>query len=211
MGYQSGMHGVAPYPLYWPLQHPRSTARRRALFQVDFMTARTHLMGELDRLSARDVVLSSNIPTRRDGLPMVPDREPVDPGVAVYFARRARSLPGQLSDFRPFVIACDQFERVRWNLRAIGATIEALRSIERHGTTSMLEQAFSGFAALPMSTSRPWREVLGFGPERVTADLIRARLFELAKEHHPDVGGSAERMTEINVAVDAGLLEDTLP
>jgi hypothetical protein len=194
------MHGVAPFPLYWPLQHPRTSSRRAARFVVDFATARNQLLRELDLLHASEVVLSSNVGLRRDGLPAVPDREPNDPGVAVYFTRRGK----------PFVIACDQFDRVRWNLRAIGATIEALRSIERHGTTSMLEQAFSGFAALPPApTAKPWREVLGLASGPVTVEAVRAQHFALAKQHHPDVGGTSERMQEINAAVEAAIRELT--
>jgi hypothetical protein len=200
----STTHGVAPYPLYWPLHHARTAphARREARFQVDFTTARNGLCVELVRLGARDIVISSNIPMRRDGLPMVPDREPDDPGIAVYFTRKTR----------PFVIACDHFRRVRWNIRAIGATLEALRSIERHGTTTMLEQAFSGFAALPPAGPKPWRDVLGVtgaivvGPPGL--DWVRTRYRELAAEAHPDrAGGSHDRMAEINAAYEAAKLE----
>jgi hypothetical protein len=208
------MHGVAPYPLYWPLEHPRTSSRRTARFVVDFHTARVQLFTELERLHASSVVLSSNVPLRRDGLPMVPDREPTDPGVAVYFSRRKwTQQQGHWSEPRPFVIACDQYDRVRANLRAIGATIEALRTIERHGSTSMLEQAFSGFAALPPApTAKPWREVLGFGPGPVSVEAVRAQHFALAKQHHPDLaGGSVERMTEINAAVEAAIRELARP
>jgi hypothetical protein len=202
-------HGVAAFPLYWPLQYPRTVHRRSARFVVDFQTARTQLLTQLDRLHASNMVLSTNIPLRRDGLPAVPDREPVDPGVAVYFSRRTRKADGHLGGPTSFVIACDQFDRVRWNLRAIGATIEALRAIERHGSTSMLEQAFSGFAALPPATAaKPWREVLGFTGQLPTADMVRARVRGLALLNHPDVdGGDTERMSEINIAADAALRE----
>jgi hypothetical protein len=195
------MYGVSPFPLYWPLAHPRtrSDLRRRALFQVDFVQARTQLLKELDRLRAGDVVLSSNVPLRRDGLPAVPDREPDDPGVAVYFTRGGR----------PFVLACDAFERVRWNLRAIGATIEALRAIERHGSTSMLDQAFSGFAQLPASTARPWRDVLGFKPGPVTREQLQTVYRELARTHHPDRGGDPFAMAAVNVAYQQALQEVT--
>lgn len=191
-------HGVASYPLYWPLQHPRAQRRGVARFVVDFATARNQLVGELHRLGARDVVMSTNIPIRRDGLPMVPDREPDDPGVAVYFVRKGK----------PFVIACDNFTKVRWNLRAIGATLEALRAIERHGTTSMMDQAFSGFAALPAITPpRSWREVLGIPPGPCDLETVRARHRELARTLHPDVGGDATAMTEVNVAFEAAARE----
>jgi hypothetical protein len=191
-------HGVAAYPLYWPLHHPRAERRRDAAFRVDFATARSQLLRELDLLFARDIIVSSNVPIRRDGLPAVPDREPEDPGVAVYFTRAGR----------PFVIACDQFTRIRWNLRAVGATIEALRSIERHGTTSMLEQAFSGFAALPARSepAKAWHEVLGVVPHAPTA-TIRAAYRELARKHHPDVGGDPARMGELNAAYRAAMTE----
>jgi len=47
-----------------------------------------------------------------------------------------------------YVIACDQFKEVRWNLNAVRLTIAAIRQIERCGTSSLLERAFRGFAAL---------------------------------------------------------------
>lgn len=49
----------------------------------------------------------------------------------------------------PYVIACDQFREVRLNMAAIVNTIKAIRQIERCGTSSLLERAFKGFAALP--------------------------------------------------------------
>lgn len=47
-----------------------------------------------------------------------------------------------------YVIACDQFKEVRQNMAAIALTIKAIRQIERCGTSSLLERAFKGFAAL---------------------------------------------------------------
>jgi hypothetical protein len=186
-------HGVATYPLYWPLSQPRTKSPISATrFKVDFATARGHLVHELRLLEARDVVISTNIPLRRDGLPMVPDREPQDSGVAVYFTRRGK----------PYVLACDAYYRIRWNVRAIGLTVEALRSIERNGATSMLEQAFSGFAALPPAGAvKHWREVLGFARDvQVSLDSARNAYREMAKIHHPDAGGDTGRMAEIDRA-----------
>jgi hypothetical protein len=37
--------------------------------------------------------------------------------------------------------------------------------------------------------------------------LIRRRQAELAKLHHPDQGGSHDRMAEINAAVDRAMAE----
>lgn len=202
------MHGVSPYPLYWPLSQPRTREhdRRKALFQVSFAEARQDLLFEIARLDGVDldaVILSMNVPTRRDGLPQVPDREPSDPGVAVYFARGKR----------PYVIACDAFYKVHWNVRAIGATLGALRTIERHGTTALVDQAFSGFAQLPAAggpIARDWREVLGLvgiPRDRLNLEGLTSAYRQLARVHHPDLGGDPERFRELTDALEAGKRE----
>jgi hypothetical protein len=47
-----------------------------------------------------------------------------------------------------FVIACDLYREVRLNLAAIAFTLKALRTIDRCGTSSVLERSFKGFMAL---------------------------------------------------------------
>src|SRR5579872_2885231 len=114
------------YPLTWPHPQPRTEPNRRcsAAFQVDTGRALKDLLRELGLLRTRHVVVSSSVPTRKDGLPYTDYREPSDPGVAVYFDRYVN--PG--GTWRPFVIACDHYAKFRWNLRAIGMTVEALRA-----------------------------------------------------------------------------------
>lgn len=183
------------YPLHWPDRQPRKGAgqRRPGPFKVTLGVARDELMRELKLLGAKDIVITSNVPTRRDGLPYADAREPRDPGVAVYFERRGR----------PFVFACDTFTRFLQNLRAVGMTIAALRAIQRYGATEMLEQAFTGFAALPPAGREvPWWEVLGV-PPNATPEQIATAHRELAMIHHPDRGGDPTRMAEINAARDA--------
>ena len=51
------------------------------------------------------------------------------------------------------VIACDAFKSVANNLAAIVGTIQAIRKIERCGTSALLERAFKGFAALPQEAT----------------------------------------------------------
>ena len=52
------------------------------------------------------------------------------------------------------------------------------------------------------------RQVLGIAPHvRITAELVRQRRRELAAQHHPDRGGSTERMQAINRAADALLAQ----
>lgn len=182
---------IDAYPLTWPYPQPRTESQRRqpARFQVNTSDALNDLRLELARLGTRHVVISSCVPVRRDGLPYTDTREPDDPGVAVYFDRFVN--PGAVDGaWRPFVIACDHYTKFRWNLRAIGMTVEALRTIQRHGASSMLEQAFTGFAALPpASVKKPWWEVLGV-PQSAAHDIARTAYLELVRVHHPDAGGS---------------------
>jgi hypothetical protein len=183
------------YPLTWPTDQTRTprSQRERGRFEVGFGRARDELLAELGRMGAREIIISSNVPLRRDGLPFADAREPEDPGVAVYFTHGKRQL----------VIACDSYSSVRANLRAVGATVEALRAIQRHGATSMLERAFTGFAALPPKggTERPWWEVLGV-TEHAPADVVKAAYRRLAAEHHPDRGGDQDKMAQLNRAYE---------
>jgi hypothetical protein len=140
-------------------------------------------------MGARRSSSRRNVPLRRDGLPYADAGEPKDPAVAVYFTHGKRQL----------VIACDSYTKVRWNMRACGATVEALRTIQRHGATELLERAFTGFAALPPKggLAEPWYATLGVAPT-ATLDEAKAAFLALARKHHPDTGGDAETMARIN-------------
>jgi hypothetical protein len=180
------------FPLFWPEGRPRCRSVSRSAFKTTGLArVRDDLLNELKLLGARQVVISTNVPLRRDGLPYAGQPQPKDPGVAVYFTRNGRQL----------CFACDRWHKVEDNLWAIAKTIDALRGIARWGTGDMIEAAFRGFAALPPK-GRPWRQVLGI-PDGVvpsSADLDEAyRRASLAA--HPDRGGSNESMAEVNEAV----------
>lgn len=51
------------------------------------------------------------------------------------------------------VIACDRWKEARLNLNAIRLMIGAIRTGERVGTTSMMEKAFAGYAAITENSS----------------------------------------------------------
>ena len=115
------------------------------------------------------------------------------------------------------MIACDLYERVRFNMRAVGLAIGGLRAVERSGATHLLDRAVAGFAALPSGapaptpTARPWREVMnleGFqGPGFVLKAGMEAQYKQLARTRHPDAGGSDEAMAELNAAREEALRE----
>lgn len=184
--------GADSYPLAWPHGWPRTKEPQRSRFDGTFARIRDDLMAEISRLGGRYVVLSTNIPLKRDGMPYANQREPDDPGVAVYFERRGRSM----------VFACDKWSTVKDNMRAIHKTIEAIRGIERWGASEMMERAFQAFEALaPPATC--W-SILGVRPG-ATADEINAAYRRAAREAHPDAGGSTDRMAELNRARDDAL------
>ncbi|WP_392530201.1 J domain-containing protein [Nostoc sp. C117] len=181
------------YPLTWATIYPRTPQHKRqaARFEVGFSTARDDLLNELRLLGAKNSVISSNVPLRRDGLPYASFREPDDPGVAVYF---------QIKD-KSYALCCDRWLKVKDNLRAIGLHIAAMRGMERWGVGSV-EQAFAGYQALPPQASeRKWWEVLGVSP-RATEDEVREAYLKLARQHHPDYGGSLDKMAAINAAYE---------
>lgn len=192
------------FPLYWPEGWPRTPSSRREsdrrfsgrTYGLGMGRVRDQLIDELRRLGARNVVLSSNVALRRDGLPYADQRKLDDPGVAVYFTLKGKQ----------FVMAADRFESVPGNIRSLGLAIEAMRQLERHGGGAMMERAFSGFAALAAPGARHWADVLGI-PRDAGSATIREAHRRLILENHPDAGGSSERAGEINAARDAALRE----
>jgi hypothetical protein len=153
------------------------------------------VLDELARMGIerQDVIVSSDVPTRIDGLPRSGAREPDDSGAAVYWQERGGARR---------VLAIDQYQRVADNLAAIAATLEALRAVERHGGARILERAFTGFTALAApAPARTWRNVLGFlEGSRPTIDEAANARRRLASVHHPDKGGTDAAMAEINAA-----------
>jgi hypothetical protein len=69
----------------------------------------------------------------------------------------------------------------------------------------MMEAAFKGFTALPApgQTSRTWRDVLDvgkFGGNDQQLSAAKSNYRVLASANHPDKGGDANKMAEINLA-----------
>jgi hypothetical protein len=216
---------ISAYPLEWPSGWPRKQPHQRTRAQfskerkgyrtsyvngqpkevygrlgksdLSIADGRARVLAELQRMGVRpdDIVLSTNLPLRLDGLPRSDARAPADPGAAVYWSERGRK--------QPRCMAIDRYDRVQDNLAAIAATLEAMRAIERHGGAEILDRAFTGFTALP-APEQPF-QVLGVGANASREEVERAYRL-LASEHHPDKGGDADRMARINAARDA-LLE----
>jgi hypothetical protein len=179
------------FPLSWPVGWNRSKMQVSSRFDTNTTKALKLLTTEVHRLGGTSLVISTNVPLRADGQ-MRADREPVDPGVAVYFQRQGK----------PVVFACDKFDVVRDNLQAIARTIEAMRAIERYGASELMERAFSGFKALPENAGQGedcWI-VLNI-PPMSPAHLVTLAHRDLVRKLHAK-DASSEEFSRINVARD---------
>lgn len=195
-----GNSSVRTYPLSWPQGWPRKKHSGKSRYgdrSID--KAREALSYEVRLLGGMDLIISSNLQLRMDGLPRSGQRQPDDKGVAVYFKYKDK----------PMCFACDSWNHVEDNIWAIKLTIEAIRQIERAGASELLERAFRGFAALPAPNDVNWCEVLQL-PPGASFEEIRSTYRELVKRHHPDAGGNAEDFHRIQKAFEKAMEEKGL-
>ncbi len=191
---------TTPYPLAWPTTMPRwSGERQTGAFKTSLSTAMNNvenslrLFGKDSGKDVADVVISSNVTLGQS--------RPADPGVAIWFKWEGMQI----------CIPVDRYAKVEANLQAIHHVIEARRTELRHGTLALVRATFTGFSALPapgQQSKRSWRQVLGMLPDvQVDRAAIMAFYRDAARKAHPDMGGSADAMAEVNAARDEALLE----
>jgi hypothetical protein len=181
-------------PLQWPVGWNRTLIRSASRFKAPLSKSYNFLVEEIRRIGGEGVVITCNLPLKSDGSFRL-DRDPVDPGAAVYFRR----------DQKDVVFACDQFDTIRENLYAIAKTIEAMRAIERYGAAELLNRAFTGFLGLPAVASEGedcWK-VLGLAPMSSLA-AVRAVHRDLSRKLHAGNASDPEFM-RINVARDEAI------
>jgi len=181
---------IEALPLNWPASRPRTRYPDVSRFRIQLGAAIKGVQNEVSRLGGTNLIISSNLALRRDGMPYASGNRPTDQGVAVYFNYKKK----------PMCFACDRWKSIEDNMHAIAKTIDALRGIERWGSGQMVEQAFTGFAALP-ALEQPW-QVLGVS-SHATQDEIRSAYRRLASDNHPDRGGDEHYMARINTARDS--------
>lgn len=194
------MNDAQDFPLDWPANRPRTPATLRKygkfktqtdggwMSKVTVAAAHSRLISEVARIAGLYPVLSSNLPTTRDGRPR-PDTRPVDGevGVCLYFV-----LKGQ-----PIALACDTYTDVAQNIAALAAHLEATRAIERHGVATAAE-TLQAFAALPPpeKPKAKWWEVFGLMREKATLADVEALYRAKARA----ANGSEAAMYELNAA-----------
>jgi hypothetical protein len=202
---------ITNYPLSYPVSQPRTepSKRRHAAFTTRrggwsaYGPSRKHSVAEsareleleIKRMGGKDMIISSNLKVKGNGLPYSGQKNPDDSGVAVYFKWKERDV----------VFACDRWLTVEDNLWAIVKHIEALRGQERWGVGS-LDQAFAGYMALPDPDAKQWFEELNVLPT-ATDDEIKTAHRNLARIYHPDnkQTGDAVMFDRIQKAFDLAM------
>lgn len=192
------------FPLCWPEGWTRTKQSMRVAskYQVTEDRARRELEKGLASLGAARWVITTNKPLRLDGLPMASARSPDDPGVSVWWVDNAEAARARAHGGTPAqkVIACDQWETTRENMRAIGLTIEALRAIQRSGATQILDRAVAAFKVPALPAGRPWWAVVLDIDVPTTEEEISRAFKKQAKVCHPDQGGTFEKWRELELA-----------
>jgi hypothetical protein len=185
------MTAATAYPLCWPETFPRSKSREKGRFSASLSVSLKNVETSLKRFgidsnkTISNIVLSSNCTL---GI-----TNPSDPGVAVWF----------VWDDLHVCIPVDRYLTPAANLQAIHHVIEARRTELRHGTLALVRATMTGFLALPAPEIR-WWEILGIS-QRSQIDEIENAFKKLAKECHPDRGGSTAMMAKLNEARAAAM------
>lgn len=187
---------VQSYPLHWPPGFPRTKYREAGRLRASYDNALKAVQQSLKGFAKESgkklehAIMSSNMTLTNDA--------PADPGVAVWF----------VWDEQQICIAVDRYDTPARNLQAIHHILEARRTELRHGTLALVRATFAGFKALPAPAGKHWRDILKLGQvSRITATDIETSYRTLSKSTHPDAGGSAEAMAELNNAKETALKE----
>lgn len=174
------------YPLCWPAGWritPKSE-RKKDGERLNAPEAIERLLYQLKQLGAgdHDAIIFTNV----KGLETCRYRIPglAHPGVAVHWRN------GKITR----CIAIDCYDEVVDNIAAAAATLEALRSVGRHGGAAILDRAFSGFVIWP--APEQWFTILG-----VSSD---ANDDEIKLAHRRLVAANPE-VVRLDTACDEGL------
>lgn len=176
---------IESFPLHWPVGYKRTSGylRKRSSFKQTADRAQQFLDAELKRMGATKIIISTNIPLRRDGFFYAAEanKKLADPGAAVYFRYKNRDI----------AMCCDQYEYPWENIYALGKGVEALRGMDRWGVSDFLDRVFTGFTALPEPEPQDdiWL-ILGLNVKPKDVQQVKDAYREKAKKLHPDAGGT---------------------
>lgn len=182
---------IQNFPLQWPVGYPRCQTPTTCAFKTSLSKAANGIAAELKRFKATDVIISSNLQYRDDGIPYARQTKLDDTGVAVYFKFNDQQR----------VICCDKWIHVEDNMHAIQLTIQAMRGMDRWGVSEILERIFTGFKALPEGDGVDPYNILK-SKKTDSFEVIQTNYRKLVKQFHPDNphSGNNEKFLQIQNA-----------
>jgi len=186
---------IDAYPLYWPEGWQRTPEPAPSQFgswnnKPSVAKSVYFLLEELRRMGIPedDVIISTNLTLRNDGLPYSNQKKPSDCGVSIWWTGK---------ELEQKVIALDKYNTVGCNIWAVGKTIEALRGIDRWGSGEILNRTFKGFTALP-PPGGGWCIILQCDGDDF--DLAKRNYMRLRSKHHSDNGGDPILFNQVQEA-----------
>jgi hypothetical protein len=204
---------IPAFPLQWPAGWKRTAAgsRKRAAFakksaagmqQLTVAEALKRVRSVLQQMGVRDynLIVSTNVPLRQDGLPRSGSPEPADPGVAVYWQDTSKE------GWPRRCMAIDIYNRAADNLAAVAASLDALRAVQRHGGAEILDRTFTGFTAIEHKTGDHWSDILDCDRNASTSE-VRAAFMRARSKAHPDNDGPAGMFNKVVTAYQQFCLE----
>lgn len=202
------------YPLRWPAWLGASVRTERTRSQTSMRTSFRDIIRLVQELGGVELRVTTNC-TDEEWDKRSP-RPNGAPAVAAWF-RNPRS--GKV-----FCVACDRWEDLTGNMRAIVRVLEAWVEIGKVTSQAVFNLVVNTFAEpgtgwgqnrnkpepepkpepkpQPQTGPRMWYVVLGVSPS-ATPDDVDEAYRKLARKHHPDRGGDEATMKEINNAYDA--------
>lgn len=187
--------------LDWPEGFERTDPADRTSYPSGFEVTRTHafdsIVEELGRLEgAMNIRVETAAPhTSKQPHRPYADRDPDDPGVVAYYDQQGQG----------YAVACDRWDNLRDNARAIALYIDAKRAINRYGVATV----GSEFATQALPTGEEDVVVAGAGrsphdvlsvSEDAPEATVKGAYRELLKERHPDHGGSKAEFRQLQQA-----------
>jgi hypothetical protein len=190
----------APYPLAWPPGRARTPADRREKGRYSlrlFSQAMATIEAEVtrwQRVKRNARIVDWQLSSWHVGRAQAH----ADPGAALWFTLAGKDVTG---DTALMVLACDRFEELPQNVRALSLTMERLRLVDEIGAYSLVA-AVEGARALP-PPERPfdWRKVLDIETRSLAA--AEAVYRALARE----AGEGSDKLRDLNLAIDAARRE----
>jgi hypothetical protein len=191
---------------------PRTRDPQRSRFASHWNTTLAEISDEIAKLGATSWVLQMDVSEhelRRDG-GIRANAMPASYAIRVNFTSATKG---------PLTFACDTYNRWQDNVRAVMATLRALRAVDRYGVATTGEQ-YRGWQAIsnrPATMTRrqaaefmAWQAGAEPGELTTWADKIFADMAEMhrayykaAKRAHPDIThDDGDTMARLNAARD---------